>query len=68
MIVRIRGEKQGGHVRARVFVGPSKYHTLALTGALMLDPDQWLMLEHFLRSADPALELDFVWEGTDGRP
>ena len=39
--LRIRWEKQGGHVHCRVFTAQSIEHTFANCGELCFDIDEW---------------------------
>ena len=50
MIVRMRYEANGGHVRVRVFTGP-KPSSCGFSGSLTIRLDDWLAFRHMMEMA-----------------
>lgn len=50
MVMRIRWQKQGGHVHCRVFTAPTVVHTFAKVGELVFDEKEWPMAHEMLVS------------------
>lgn len=62
MLFRFHHRQLGGHVHVRLFVGKSANHTLANSGSLCFNPEEFEALKRFIVGAAveaPQPECDF---------
>jgi uncharacterized membrane protein len=60
--IKLRCQQRGGHMHVDLFMGPSG-GTLALSGRLVMDPEQLKLLARVLAYGAVGTEgVDLVWE------